>query len=218
MDGDFADLAALAALKRKHGCLLVLDEAHATLACGPRGGGAADAAGVSCHVDIHVGTLSKAFGAHGGFVALSRDARAYLTNAGRSYGFSTAPPAPAVAAATSALAVSRAEPWRRATLAKHAARVAAAVGAPPPPVGAGETAVSPIIPVVLGPEAAALKASASLLRAGLHVPAIRPPTVPPGTSRLRVSVSSAHSEGDVERLLVEMGRAGVAAGGGVARL
>lgn len=218
MDGDYADVAGLARVKEKHKALLILDEAHATLVAGPSGGGAADAAGVAHLVDVHVGTLSKAFGAHGGFAALSRDAKTLVLNAGRAYAFSTAPPAPCVAAATAALAVASSEPQHRARLWRHCRRARAAAGAPPQPAGAGATAVSPILPILLGNDRAALRASGALLAAGMHVPAIRPPTVPLGTSRLRVSLSAAHSDADVDRLLAGLARGGLLAAPPAGRL
>ena len=101
--GDYADCAGLARLRREHGALLCLDEAHATLVCGASGGGAAEAAGVSEEVDLHVGTFSKAFGSHGGFVATSRVMKQLLISRGRAGIYSTALPAPTVAAATAAL-------------------------------------------------------------------------------------------------------------------
>lgn len=97
----------LAALKQQYGFLLVIDDAHATLVCGPQGGGAAEMMGVSQHVDVHVGTLSKAFGSLGGFVACSSQLRALLLNRGRSVIYSTALPVPVVAAARAALRASR---------------------------------------------------------------------------------------------------------------
>ncbi|EFN55853.1 hypothetical protein CHLNCDRAFT_22749 [Chlorella variabilis] len=161
MDGDFANLRGLARLKRRHAFLLVVDEAHATLVCGARGGGAAEMLGVASDVDLHVGTLSKAFGCLGGFVACSRGWKDFLVNRGRSQVFSTALPVPVVAAALAAL--------RRE----------------------------------------AVDASMQLLRAGFHVPAIRPPTVPPGTSRLRVSLSAAHTEDDLQQLIDGLRECGV---------
>lgn len=224
MDGDLADLRALARLRRRHGFLLVIDEAHATLVCGPRGGGAAEAllgsgegdgggaggGGVSSSdVDVHVGTLSKAFGAHGGFVACSARVRSLLANAGRPFAFSTALPAPAVAAALAALDVAAfgAAEGRalRARVWAHARRLGEALGVP---------VHSPIVPLVLGGEREALAASGLLLDRGLHVPAIRPPTVPRGTSRLRVSLSAAHSDEDVGRLIDALRELGFGKGGG----
>jgi 8-amino-7-oxononanoate synthase len=236
MDGTFADLAGLAALKQKHGFLLVVDEAHATLVCGPTGGGVAEAAGVAGDVDVHVGTLSKAFGAHGGFACCSPGVRALLLNAGRSFAFSTALPAPAVAAAAAALRVATVtEPWRRDALWAHVARLGAALGDPPAdfkaagfgrlpddeggrPGVAGRppprAACSPIVPIILGSEARALAASGTLLAAhGLHVPAIRPPTVPRGSARLRVSLSAAHTGEEVEGLIGALVAEGLAPGG-----
>lgn len=193
MDGDYADLQGLAALRRRHGFLLAVDEAHATLVTGPRGAGAAAAAGVENEVDLHIGTLSKAFGSMGGFVACSAAWKGLFVNRGRAQVFSTALPVPAVAAAQAALRVASDEPWRRRHLCSLWERAGRALGVP---------AGSPIVPVVIGGEAATMAATASLLERGFHVPGIRPPTVPPGTSRLRISLSAAHSTGDVDALAV----------------
>ena len=157
---------------------------------------------------MHVGTLSKAFGAHGGFVACSSRVRSLLANSGRPFAFSTALPAPAVAAALAALEVAAfdaAEGRRlRARVWGHARRLGDALGIP---------VTSPIVPLVLGGEREALAASGFLLDRGLHVPAIRPPTVPRGTSRLRVSLSAAHSDEDVGRLIEALRELGFGAGG-----
>jgi 8-amino-7-oxononanoate synthase len=202
MDGDLAPLPALAELARRHGALLMVDEAHGTLVLGERGAGAAEALGVTDRVDLHVGTLSKAVGALGGFVACSRAMRALLLNAARPFVFSTALPLPVVAAARAALAVRRAEPALVDRLFAHARRVAEAIsGGPLTPAPA-----TPILPVRMGDNETALAASAALLAEGLWVPAIRPPTVPPGTARLRVTVSAAHEAEEVERLAVALAR------------
>ncbi|KAF6252194.1 PLP-dependent transferase [Scenedesmus sp. NREL 46B-D3] len=192
MDGDFADLRGLAALKRRYGFLLAVDEAHATLVCGANGGGAAEWMGVGGDVDVHIGTLSKAVGAQGGFVACSSQVRALLLNRGRSVIYSTALPVPVVAAARAALRVSRSEPWRRQQVWRLTRLVSQRLGVP---------AASPIIPLVVGDESASLQLSRQLLARGFHVPAIRPPTVPAGTCRLRVSLSAAHTQAHVEALL-----------------
>jgi len=214
VDGDFAKLRGLAALRRRHGFLLVVDDAHATLVCGPHGGGACDMLGLDGQrdVDVQVGTLSKAFGGLGGFAACSSDLRALLLNRGRAGVFSTALPVPVVAAASAALGAARREPWRRAHVWALARRLGARLGVP---------ALSPVVPLVVGGERVALELSARLLsRHGLHCPAIRPPTVPAGTCRLRVTLSAAHSVADVDALagaveeeLARWGDGGGGAGG-----
>lgn len=146
--------------------------------------------GVAEDVDLHVGTLSKAFGAQGGFVATSRGLKSWLMNRGRSFVYSTSLPTPVVAAAHEALRVSQDEPWRR----DHLWRLVRRLGD-----GMGVRADSPIVPLIVGSEDAALSAMSGFLDMGMHVPAIRPPTVAPGTSRLRISLSAAHSVEDVDR-------------------
>lgn len=192
MDGDFADLQGLAALKQKYGFLLAVDEAHATLVCGSNGEGVVASAGVVDSVDLHIGTLSKAFGAMGGFVACSSQWKDLFVNLGRAQVFSTSLPVPVVASALAALHVAAKEPWRR----HHVHALAQRVGR-----GLGVQAQSPIVPVVLGGEAETMAACSELLSRGFHVPGIRPPTVPSGTSRLRISVSAGHSTADVDELV-----------------
>jgi len=207
MDGDVAPLDQLVALCRRHDALVILDEAHAVL--GPNlpdasvrdkdGGGVSggrDRDGLQRGTVVRVGTLSKTLGSLGGFVAASRDIVDLIVNRARSYIFSTASTPADAAAALAALRVVRSAEGAALTgrLAALIERVADAGFAPP-----GHP--SPIIPVVLGSEQAALSASAALLQDGLWVPAIRPPTVPVGTSRLRVTLSAAHSDEDVSRLL-----------------
>eukprot|EP00891_Asterochloris_glomerata_P000075 jgi/Astpho2/75/e_gw1.00004.15.1_t len=206
MDGDFADLPALAALRRRYGFLLAIDEAHATLVAGDRGGGAAEVFHVQGEVDVHIGTLSKAFGSHGGFVAGSHALKDFLMNRGRSYVFSTSLPLPAVAAAHAALRECQQHPERRRRLWARLRQLQQLLQVP---------VQSPIVPLIVGDEAAAVAASAQLLRCGYHVPAIRPPTVPVGTSRphacrLRISLSAAHSAQDVEDLAAALRDCGLA--------
>jgi 8-amino-7-oxononanoate synthase len=204
MDGDVAPVDELLDMSRRHGALLVLDEAHAVL--GPHlpatdrdgagaGGGDRGDRGAQGGTVVRVGTLSKTLGSLGGFVAASRDVVDLLVNRARSYIFSTAP-APPAAAALAALTVLRSAQGDALTgrLASLIDRLSEAGLVPP-----GHP--SPIIPIVLGSEQAALEASASLLEQGLWVPAIRPPTVPVGTSRLRLTLSAAHTDEDVTRLL-----------------
>jgi len=198
MDGDYADVERLAALKAKYGFLLVLDEAHATLVCGARGGGLAQARGKCADVDVHVGTLSKAIGAHGGFVACSREMKRFLVSRARGQMFSTALPAPVVAAALESLRVFADEPERRAKLWSNIDRFNAALATSPSVRMAPLT--SPIGSLIIGESRDALAVSAALLRLGFHVPAIRPPTVPRGASRLRVALSAAHTDADIDAL------------------
>jgi len=202
MDGDEADLPRLVGLACRWGALLVLDEAHAV--CGPELTRAeieaVEAAGGAV---LRVGTLSKTLGSVGGFVAGPARCIELLENRARPYIFTTAPTPADMAAALAALGVLRSgegdELLRR--LAVHVALIAGLAGTP------GHRA--PIVPFVLGAEDAALAASQALLDAGLWVPAIRPPTVPPGTSRLRVTLSAAHSPADVDRLVAGLAALGL---------
>jgi 8-amino-7-oxononanoate synthase len=184
MDGDLADVDALAALCARHGALLVLDEAHAVL------GPASDLDGVDA---LRIGTLSKTVGALGGFVAGPARFTDLVVNRARSYIFTTALSPADTAAALAAVGVisSAAGAQLRARLRANVDRLRA--GHP-----------SPIVPVVFGDEAATLSAAAALLDQGMLVPAIRPPTVPPGTSRLRVALSAAHSPSQVDALAVAL--------------
>jgi 7-keto-8-aminopelargonate synthetase-like enzyme len=178
MDGDVPDVEALLELAGRHGALLVLDEAHAVL--GPDVPTGAPV--------VRMGTLSKALGSLGGFVAGPAPVVDLLRNRARSFIFTTAPTAD-VAAALAALRIVRSEEGKALVerLRHNVDRVRP--GHP-----------TPIVPVVLGDETAALRAADELLERGLLVPAIRPPTVPPGTSRLRVALSAAHDDAQLERL------------------
>ena len=192
MDGDLARLEALVEIKTRHEALLMIDEAHATLVYGAGGGGLAEACGLSGAIDVSVGTLSKAVGAQGGFVACDEALWQLLVNGGRSFVFSTALPVPTVAGALEAIRTSREEPELRARLWRLVERLGQ---------GLGQGLDSPIAPVILGTEARALRAAARLWDRGYHVVAIRPPTVPVGTSRLRITLSAAHSEEEVDGLV-----------------
>jgi 8-amino-7-oxononanoate synthase len=195
MDGDVAPIAELAAACGRHRALLVIDEAHAVL--GPHfDDGILD----GCDV-LRVGTLSKTLGSLGGFVAGNRPYIDLLVNAARPYIFTTAPSPADAAAALAAIGIVRsAEGDRlRRRLARHVERVAP-----------GHR--TPIVPIVLGTEERAIEASAALLAGGLWVPAVRPPTVPVGTSRLRVTLSAAHSDGQVGALLEALAATGAGVG------
>ncbi len=192
MDGDLAPLAELAALKSRHDFTMVVDEAHATLLYGEQGGGLAEQFEVNEAVDFHVGTLSKAVGAQGGFVACSSRRRQWLLNTARSFVFTTALPTVVVAAAHAALKVASTSPLIRRQLWARVAQLSAALGV---------DMKSPIVPIIVNSERLALKRSHELLEQGIHVTAVRPPTVPKGTSRLRIALSAAHTQQQVNDLI-----------------
>ncbi|MDX1512176.1 MAG: 8-amino-7-oxononanoate synthase [Gammaproteobacteria bacterium] len=199
MDGDLAPLPELAAVCARRGAWLMVDDAHGLGVLGDRGGGCVAQFGLgTAEVPILVGTLGKAFGTFGAFVAGDAPLVETLIQRARSYIYTTALPASVAAATLAALALVEAESWRREQLRNLVARFrrgAHALGLRLPPHE------NPIQPLVLGSAPAALAASRSLLDRGIHVAAIRPPTVPEGTARLRFSFSAAHGEEDIDRLL-----------------
>jgi len=197
MDGDFAKLDGLVRLKKKYGCLLAIDEAHATLVCGKGGAGAASMYGVEDDVDVHVGTLSKAIGSQGGFIACSRAMKQYLVNKGRGLVYSTSLPLPSVASAQAGILVGCREEWRREHLHAVVKRFKKAWNMP-----LHITPTSPIVPLIVGTEEKTMSVSGQLLESyRFHVPGIRPPTVPTGTSRLRISFSASHTTEMVDSLI-----------------
>jgi 8-amino-7-oxononanoate synthase len=198
MDGDAADLRGIAALKARHPFLLLLDEAHGSGVYGNAGAGYAAELGMQGIVDVGVVTLSKAMGGCGGAVCGSRNFCAALVNHGRAFIYSTAIPPMLAAAVTAALDVMRDEPQRQARVRALARRVRDEVAARGLPTGSGD---SPIIPIVLGDEARALDAARRMMEARFLVPAVRPPTVPRGTSRLRLTLSCEHTDQEVGALL-----------------
>jgi len=202
MDGDIAPLPELVAVCRAHDAWLMVDDAHGFGVLGATGRGSLEAAGLTAaDVPVLMCTLGKALGVFGAFVAGSETLIETLIQRGRSYIYTTAMP-PALAAATrAALAVQAEESWRRERVLAHATRFRAAAATRGLELLPSET---PIQPIVTGSEAAALAASEALLALGLWVPAIRPPTVPSGRSRLRVTFSAAHSDEDVDRLIAAL--------------
>lgn len=198
MDGDVAPLADLAELARRHHAMLMVDEAHALGVVGPEGRGAAAEAGVGDDVDIIVGTLSKSLGSHGGFVAGSQKLVDYLANRARSYVFSTASPVAAAAAGLAALGILRDEPDRRQRLLASADRLRLQLSEQGFVVGKSS---HQIVPVVLGEASVTVEFAAQLKARGFWVPCIRPPTVPKGESCLRISLSSVHSDAQIDALI-----------------
>ncbi|KAG9150264.1 hypothetical protein Leryth_009834 [Lithospermum erythrorhizon] len=194
MDGDFAPMVELVKLREKHKFLFVIDDAHATFVCGNTGGGAAEMFNCEKDVDICIGTLSKAAGCHGGFIACSQRWKIFIQSRGRSFIFSTSIPVPMVAAANAAITVSKREMWRRKAIWKRVQDFHALTGI---------TVTSPIISLIVGNEEKALQASRHLLKSGFHVTAIRPPTVAPNSCRvyfrLRVVLSAAHTLDDLRK-------------------
>nr|XP_004308475.2 PREDICTED: 2-amino-3-ketobutyrate coenzyme A ligase, mitochondrial [Fragaria vesca subsp. vesca] len=190
MDGDFAPMIELVKLRKQHDFLLVIDDAHGTFVCGKNGGGVAEEFHCEKDVDICVGTLSKAAGCHGGFIACSKRWKQLIQSRGRSFIFSTATPLPIAAAAHAAVIVARKETWRRRAIWSRVQDFRALTGIP---------INSPIISLIVGSEQKALQASRRLLKSGFHVTAIRPPTVPPNSCRLRVTLSATHTRADIER-------------------
>ncbi len=198
MDGDAAPLRELADLCDRHGAMLYVDEAHAAGVLGPTGAGLAEALGVTGRVDVHMGTLGKALGAFGAYVGGERRLVDLLVSRARTFVFTTALPPAACGAALAALDVVRDEPGRRERLHALTARMKAGLAR----LGFDVSrVVAPIFPVVLGTEERALAASRALRARGFFVRAIRPPTVPRGTSRLRVSLTAAHAPGQVDAFL-----------------
>jgi 8-amino-7-oxononanoate synthase len=196
MDGDAAPLAGVAAACRDHDALLVVDEAHAVGVAGPGGRGLCAAHGVV--PDLLVGTCSKSLGAQGGFLAGSADLIELAVNRARSFIFTTAPCPAAVGAATAGLVRLTKHPELVERLADDASALRAAIVAQGWDVPSG---TGPIIPVLVGDETRALALAARLRALGHHAPAIRPPTVPPGGCRLRLTLTAAHTPADRRKLL-----------------
>lgn len=199
MDGDSAPLAELASAARRNGAWLMVDDAHGIGVVGPSGQGSVAAAGLSADdVPVLVGTLGKALGTFGAYVAGSETLIEYLLQQARTYVYTTAPPPALAAASRRALVIARAEDWRREHLADLIERFRRGVARIGLPLMDSPT---PIQPVLIGDAQRALEASAALEARGCLVTAIRPPTVPPGTARLRVTLSAAHSVAQVDMLL-----------------
>ncbi len=204
MDGDVAPLPGLFELARRHGCRLMVDEAHATGAIGPGGRGSVAAAGLSGEVDVVVGTLGKALGSYGAYVCAGAEVTDFLVNNSRPFIFSTAPPPPAVGAAAMALELLEAEPERVERLRARAATLRTALRQEGLVVGASTTQ---IVPIEVGEAGPTMELCELALRRGVFAQGIRPPTVPEGSSRLRFTVMSTHTTAELEQAARSVGAA-----------
>ena len=202
MDGDLAPLAELADLAERHDSMLLIDEAHATGVFGDRGRGVAEHLGVEDRVHVRVGTLSKALGSIGGFVAGSRPLIEWLVNRARPYVFSTAIPDAAAEAATAAVELVQNEAHRGERLLSEAAELRRRLTDQGWNVG---RSASQIIPIVVGEPDEAVRLAAELRQRGFFLPAIRPPTVPDGEACLRVSLTRGHTPEMINELLRALG-------------
>ena len=206
MDGDIAPLPELADLARRHGCRLLVDEAHATGCIGPGGRGSVAAAGVTDEVDVIVGTLGKALGGYGAYVCGSRELVDFLINSARPFIFSTAPPPASVAAAGAALELLADGPERVERLRANAAALRGGLRSEGLESIGSETQ---IVPLVIGEADDTMTLCERLLAEGVFAQAIRPPPVPPGTCRLRLTTMATHRVADLRhaaRLIGEAAR------------
>jgi len=194
---------------RRHGAWTLVDEAHATGVFGARGGGVVEELGLADVIDVQVGTLGKALGSLGAFVAGSVPLVDWLTNTARTFIYTTALAPPMVAAALKAVEIVQREPERRQRLWDHATLMRTRLSDLGFRVASNG---SPILPVIVGDDEQALGLSAALLERDVFVPAIRPPTVPPGTARLRVVPMATHSAEDLEAGLEAFATAGRVSG------
>ncbi|MGH2969913.1 MAG: 8-amino-7-oxononanoate synthase [Solirubrobacteraceae bacterium] len=194
MDGDLAPLEKIVELAHRYGARVVVDEAHATGVVGPGGRGLVAELGLEAEIDVVIGTLGKALGSYGAFACCTPTMAEYLVNRARTLIFSTALPPPSLGAALEALRLLRDDPSLVATLHANARALREELAASGFAV---EPGTMPIVPLVVGDPRAAVALSEHALRAGIFAQAIRPPTVPEGTSRLRLVATAGHDEADL---------------------
>jgi len=203
MDGDIALMPDIMELAKCYGAQVILDEAHATGTIGETGHGTLEHFGLPVDDVIQMGTLGKALGSYGAFVAASGEVTDWLTNSARSFMFSTALPPSTCAAASASLNVITNEPGRLSQLRENSDLLRTSLlEAGFKVLGAG----TPIIPVLVGDAGKASRLASSLLEAGFYAPAIRPPTVPAGMSRIRLTMSALHAKEDIEGLALIFSR------------
>ena len=203
MDGDVAPLEDIVELAHRYDARVMVDDAHGVGALGPGGRGAVAAAGLEQEVDVVVGTLGKSLGSYGAYVCCDRTMAKYLVNTARSLIFSTALPPPAVAGAMAALELLVEQPQRAEKLQRNARLLADELAAE----GIETGSETQILPIVVGSANDAVAASERLLERGIFAQAIRPPTVPDGTSRLRLAVMASHSAAELRPAAREIARA-----------
>jgi glycine C-acetyltransferase/8-amino-7-oxononanoate synthase len=209
MDGDVAPLAEIVELARRHDARLVVDEAHGTGALGPGGRGAVAEAGLDGEVDVIVGTLGKALGSYGAYVACDGELAQYLINTARSLIFSTAPAPPAAAGALAALELLREQPRRVDKLQRNAETLRSELAREGFEVTGAQTQ---IVPLIVGDAHLTMRVCEAALERGVFAQAIRPPTVPEGTSRLRLAVMASHTRSELREAAQALARAAMAAG------
>lgn len=205
MDGDLAPLPELATLAEQFDATLYIDDAHGTGVMGPSGRGSLEHFGVEDRIPFHMGTLGKALGSSGAYIVGSRDMIQYLISTSRPFMFTTAPPPSSAAAARASLTIIQQDPARRARLWRNRDHLFTGLTR----LGFRLTeSVSPILPILIGEAEKALAFSQQLLTHGVYAPAIRPPTVPEGSSRIRVTVTAEHSIEQIETALSVFEHAG----------
>jgi 7-keto-8-aminopelargonate synthetase-like enzyme len=198
MDGDLAPLRDIVFLAKQHGAMLLVDEAHATGIFGPTGAGLVEALGLQAGVDVQMGTFSKALGSLGGYLAASRDCIDYFLNRSRTFIFTTGLPPGVLAASAEALRIVREEPSHREALWHNVTTLRQGLAFLGLNLGPSE---SQILPVILHDKRLTMAACRFLLRRGIFVQGIRPPTVPPGSARLRIAPMASHSNPDMHQAL-----------------
>ncbi len=197
MDGDIAPVEEIVRLKKEHECLLMLDEAHATGIFGEKGAGLTEETGTAEDVDIIMGTFSKALGSFGAYAATSAEVRDFLVNACRSFIYSTALPPSVIAANIAVLDIAQHESYRRRTLLLNADHLRSKLKEE----GFDVKGNSQIVPVILGGNEQAVRASESLKEKGYWVMPVKPPTVPKGEARLRISLTFNHKRVDINNFI-----------------
>jgi 8-amino-7-oxononanoate synthase len=209
MDGDVAPLEEIVGLARRHRVRVVVDEAHATGCLGPGGRGAVHEAGVEEDVDVIIGTLGKGLGAYGAYAACDHAMAQLLVNTARPFIFSTAPPPPVAAGALAALNLLAEQPRRVERLRENATALRDELAREGFDVSGSTTQ---IVPLVVGDAPQAMKMCELALEAGVFAQAIRPPTVPEGTSRLRLAAMATHTREELREAARVLGRAALRAG------